>query len=137
LKILFIPFSRVSPLVVVRGHRFAVASGLRIQGDQLFLAGPLFAQGPSRSFSSHIFWKQAAQGVSESVLDQAAADSAGDLWFIPDPPGAEPRTARLVQTDGNGAIVSEDQLPESINPSFPEVSDFALTVASTDRPGYT
>ena len=99
---------------------------IRLATAFLFLTVQVFAQTSSATFASHIIWKQTIQGVSASVLDQAATDSAGDLWFISDPFGAAPRVARLVHVGANGTVVSQDRLPESIDPPFPEVSDFAL-----------
>lgn len=99
---------------------------IRLAAAFFFLTAQVFAQTSGATFDSHVIWKQTIQGVSASVLDQAATDSAGDLWFISDPFGAEPRVARLVHLDASGTVVSQDRLPESIDPPFPEVSDFAL-----------
>jgi hypothetical protein len=99
----------------------------------LFLEGELLAQAPGESFKSHTIWKQTIQGVSASVLDEAATDSAGDLWFISDPFAAVPRVPRLVHVGANGTVINKDRLPDSIVPPFPEVSSFSLA-ASTSGP---
>jgi len=97
----------------------------------MLLAGQLSAQAPHESFDSHTIWKQSIQGVSASVLDEAATDSAGDLWFISDPYAWERIDPRLVHIDANGAVVSQNRLPLSIAPPFPEVSQFAIATSAT------
>ena len=94
------------------------------------LAGRLFGQTVNEKFDSHIIWKQVISEVSASVLDEAATDSAGDLWFISDPFAAEPRDPRLIHIDSKGTLISRDRLPESISPAFPEISSFALAASS-------
>lgn len=104
---------------------------IRIAAALPYLAWRLFAQAPSKDFESHTVWKQTLEGVSASVLDQAATDAFGDLWFISDPFGAEPRVARLVNVNANGTVVSRDRLPKSIDPPFPEVTSFALATSTS------
>jgi hypothetical protein len=95
------------------------------------LAGRLFGQTVNEKFDSHITWKQVISEVTASVLDEAATDSAGDLWFISNPWAAVPRDPRLIHIDSNGAVISRDRLPESVSPAFPEVSSFALAASSS------
>ena len=96
----------------------------------LFQSGQLSAQAPGESFESHTIWKQTVRGVSAS-LDEGAADSTGDLWFISDPPAAESPAPQLVHISANGTVVSRDRLPESIKPPLPEVSSFAVATSAT------
>ena len=97
----------------------------------MVLAGRLFGQTVNEKFDSHITWKQVISEVTASVLDEAATDSAGDLWFISNPWAAVPRDPRLIHIDSNGAVISRDRLPESVSPAFPEVSSFALAASSS------
>jgi hypothetical protein len=98
----------------------------------LFLGDQLLAQAPGEGFEAHTIWKQTLQGVSASTLDEAATDSAGDLWFISNPFAAVPRDPRLVHiAAANGTVISKDRLPESIIPPIPEVSSFALAASSS------
>jgi hypothetical protein len=103
---------------------------LRLTSVFTFLAGQLSAQAPHESFDSHIIWKQAIEGVTASVLDQATTDSSGDLWFVSDPFNGQPR---LVHVDSTGRLVSNDKLPDAIRPSFPETSSFALAAATNGK----
>ena len=56
----------------------------------VILSVRLFAQGVDEGFGSHIIWKQEIKGVVATGLDQATADSAGDLWLVSNPFDAEP-----------------------------------------------
>jgi hypothetical protein len=96
----------------------------------MLLTGQLYAQAPHECFDSHTIWKQTIQGVSTSVLDEAATDSAGDLWFISNPYAWERIDPRLVHIDANGTVVSQDRLPQSIDPPFPEVNQFAIATSA-------
>ncbi len=93
----------------------------------LLLAGHLFAQSSQQAFDSHIIWKQEIKGVTASGLDHATIDSSGDLWLVSDPFGAEPR---LVHIDVSGKVVSNDKLPDSVHPRFPETNSFALATST-------
>jgi hypothetical protein len=117
--------------MILSAKKFTMRIKICLVAALLLLAGQLFAQVPSEGFESHTVWKQTIQGVSASVLDQAATDSAGDLWFISDPFNAEPRIARLMHVDANGTVVSQDRLPELIDPPFPKVSSFALATSTS------
>jgi hypothetical protein len=93
----------------------------------VILCARLFAQAVDEGFGSHIIWKQEIKGVSASGLDQATTDLAGDLWLVSNPFDAEPR---LVHIDLNGRVVTNDKLPDSIHPLFPERSSFALATST-------
>ncbi|MGA9669037.1 MAG: hypothetical protein WBQ94_07510, partial [Terracidiphilus sp.] len=98
----------------------------------VILSVRLFAQGVDEGFDSHIIWKQEIKGVVATGLDQATIDLAGDLWLVSNPFDAEPR---LVHIDLNGNVISNEQLPDSIHPSFPETSSFALATSTDGRIG--
>ena len=92
----------------------------------------LFAQTVDGGLDSHIIWKHEIKGIVATGPDQATTDLNGDLWLVSDPFDAEPR---LVHIDSNGKVVGNDKLPDSIHPSFPETSSFALATSSDGRIG--
>jgi hypothetical protein len=94
----------------------------------LIFSGQLFAQATDDGFGSHIIWKHEIKGIVATGLHQATTDAAGDLWLVSDPFDAEPS---LVHIDLNGTVVSNDKIPDSIHPTFPEIGSFALAT-STD-----
>lgn len=98
----------------------------------VILSVRLFAQGVDEGFGSHIIWKQEIKGVVATGLDQATADSAGDLWLVSNAFDAEPR---LVHIDLNGRVISNNELPDSLHPSSPETSSFALATSTSGSIG--
>jgi hypothetical protein len=87
----------------------------------------LVAQGVAEGFDSRIIWKQEIKGIVATGLDHATTDSAGDLWLVSNGFDAEPR---LVHINLNGRVVSNNELPDSLHPPYPETSSFALATST-------
>lgn len=113
----------------INGVRYRAIEVL-LSSALLLLTVQVFAQTPTQSFDSHTIWKQKIIGVSASDLD--TTDLAGDLWLVSHLFDAEPR---LVHIDSNGTVISNDKLPDSVRPLFPEVSSFALATSTEGRIG--
>jgi len=94
----------------------------------MILSGRLFAQAADGGFDSHIIWKQVFKGIVVTG-DQATTDSAGDLWLVSNPPPFDAKP-RLVHIDLNGSVVSNNEIPDSLHPPFPEISSFALATST-------
>jgi len=89
----------------------------------------LSAQAPTRASIHTRFGNNRYKGL----VPLFSTSGNGLRWrplFISDPYAWERIDPRLVHIDANGAVVSQNRLPLSIAPPFPEVSQFAIATSA-------